>query len=72
MEDKQFKWKEQRELLRKAIYVKDSYGNYSVLLLPDERYVILDRSNFKFLLPSPGPLYTLPFNWDLWLKRGLL
>jgi hypothetical protein len=72
MKDKQFEWKEQRGLLKQVIRVKYSYGNYSALLLPDERYVILDRTNSKFLLPSSGSLYTLLDDWNLWIKRGFI
>jgi hypothetical protein len=69
---RQFVWKEQEKLFKQAIRVKDSYGNYSVLLFPDERYVILDRKNLTFLLPSSGLLYTLPDDWKQWFKRGFI
>jgi hypothetical protein len=72
MKDKQFEWKEQKKLLKQAIRVESYYGDYSVLLLPNERFVILDRTNLKFLLPSSGPLYTLPDNWEQWMKRGFI
>jgi hypothetical protein len=71
-QNEQFEWKEQRELFEQAVSIEKGYGNYDVLLLPNERYVILDRSNSKFLLPSSGSLYTLPDNWKDWLERGFI
>jgi hypothetical protein len=69
---RRFVWKKREKLLKQVIRVEGSYGNYSALLLPNKRYVILDRSNLKFLLPSSGPLYTLPNDWKQWMKRGLI
>jgi antitoxin component YwqK of YwqJK toxin-antitoxin module len=72
MKDKQFEWKEQTKLLKQAIYMRGSYGNYGALVLPEGRFVILDRKNLKFLLPSSGSLYTLPGDWEKWMKRGFI
>jgi hypothetical protein len=72
MEDKQFKWEKQRELLKQAIRVENGYGNYSALLLPNGRYVILDRTNFEFFVPFSDLFYTLPEDWALWVKQGFI
>jgi hypothetical protein len=71
-QNEQFKWKEQKELFEQAVSIEKGYGNYDALFLPDGHYVILDRSNSKFLLPSSGSFYTLPFNWEQWLERGFI
>jgi hypothetical protein len=69
---KQFEWKDLRELFKQAVHSENGYGRYSALLLADGHSVIWDRVNFKFLLPSSGPLYTLPDDWKQWMKRGFI
>jgi hypothetical protein len=72
MKDKQLEWTKQEELLKQAVRVEGNYGDYSILRLSNGLHVVLDRSNFKFLLPLSGPLYDLSVDWDLWVKRGFI
>jgi antitoxin component YwqK of YwqJK toxin-antitoxin module len=72
MKNKQLEWREQEELLQQVVRVEGSCGDYSILRLSNGRYFVFDQTNLKFLVPSFGPLYTLPDDWKQWLKRGFI